>query len=94
MKFKLLVFTSEFGQDLNKRYLTKNQEDEDKAAYEYLRDINNFAFDEDTQFLQYDVKNKNIVGMYARLKNLVNNGYACFALEECGIIEEIIEYKG
>jgi len=45
---KLLIFTSDIHQSCNSYYLVKNQEDEDNAAYDYLKEIGDFSIIEDT----------------------------------------------
>jgi len=78
---RLLIFHSENGPDCNTHNLVKTDDDKDLATLTYLRSIGNFAWNEDTTFLQDDVKGQNYIGLYARLKNLIDTGYNCFNLD-------------
>jgi len=79
---KLLIFTSDIGQENNSYYLIKNEDDNDKATFNYLSNIGHFCWDRQTISLEKDVKNKNIKGLFKKLKNLINQGYNCFRLDD------------
>lgn len=79
---KLLIFHSENGQDCNSNFLVETTADKDSAVLKYLEYIGDFAWDNATTVLQVKVQNKEVQGLYFEFKDLVQEGYDCFRLDD------------
>lgn len=79
---KVIIFHNENGLDCSDIYQADTEEQLDKAAFNYLNSIDNFAWDEKTQQLQDKVKSCNSNGVWNTLKTMLRQGYNCFRLDE------------
>lgn len=79
---KVIIFHNENGLDCSDIYQADTEEQLDKAAFNYLNSIDNFAWDEKTTKLQHKVENNEIHGIWKLFKSLLSQGYNCFNLDE------------
>jgi len=79
---KIIIFFSENGLDCSDVFQADTTEQLDKATYEYLKSIGDFAWDENSTQLQNQVKLGEYDKIWNTFSNMLRHGYNCFMLDE------------